>query len=534
MRITDDRGDMDTPGLPWSRRLARALGAVLLAGMVLGWFARQPALTTGGDEATYLILSESLADGHYRDEFVLGTPPHAKYPPGLPLWLLALRTVAGESPDVPRAANLLLLALTALLMADVGRRLVSPLVGVGLAAAIVFNPSLVEFAGTLLSETLFGLFSAIALWALLRIRGAPVVRHADVVAVVAVFAAFLIRSAGIALIAAVVVTLLLQQRRWLTVAGAAVLVASIVAWIRYVGVASEASLGRNYGGEVTHSVDIASSSGALSHVLSNARDYLVWVPSSQFGFPAVAGTGMDNLAWAALLVAPALVGLVILLREWRAAALFVATYVAMLLLWPFSDGRLATPLLPVLLVAVAVGTAWLFHRLGAARPRLLAAGFLVTLASIGAVATVGDALRLTGCRRAPAYSDPTCHSGAQRDLVAAARYAADSLPPDAIVATTHPATLYLISARRAVPWERLYDAAADSLLAPRGAVTHALVSQLGWADLQVKVPWTLADACGRARSIARFGPGTVLVSLVPADSLRGEPACPDLPAESAQ
>jgi 4-amino-4-deoxy-L-arabinose transferase-like glycosyltransferase len=522
--------DLDTAGAPWGRPVARWLVAVLLAGMVLGWFARQPALTTGGDEATYLILSESLAEGRYRDEFVLGTPRHAKYPPGMPLWLLALRTVGGESHDVPRAANLLLLALTALLMADAARRLVSPLAGVAVAAAIMFNPSLVEFAGSLLSETLFGLFIAMALWALLRIRGVPVTRHAALLAVLAVLAAFLTRSAGIALVGAVVVTLLLQHRRWITLVGAAILAGSAVAWIRYVRDASQHSLGRNYGSEVNSSVDIASGSGVLGHLVANARDYLVWVPSSQFGFPSVAGTGVDNLAWAALIVAPALVGLVLLARTWRAAALFVAAYGAMLLLWPFADGRLATPLLPTMLVAIAVGTAFLFGRLGAARPGLLAAGFLVTLASIGAVATTGDALRLSGCRRAPAYADPACHSGAQRDLIAAAKYAADSLPPDAIVATTHPAMLYLVSARRAVPWERLYDAGADSLLAPHGAVTHALVSQLGWNDLEVKVPWTLTEACTRARSIARFGAGTVLVSLAPADSTRGEPACPDLPA----
>ena len=95
----------EAPDGTWSRPLSRALWAVLLLGVVIGWFARQPALTTGGDEATYVILSESLDQGQYRDEFVLGTPRHAKYPPGMPAWLLVLRHTLGDSPDVSVSVN---------------------------------------------------------------------------------------------------------------------------------------------------------------------------------------------------------------------------------------------------------------------------------------------------------------------------------------------------------------------------------------------------------------------------------------------
>lgn len=524
----------ERPGAPWGARRARILLAILLAGVVVGWFARQPALSTGGDEATYLLLSESLAHGQYRDNFVLGTPPHAKYPPGMPAWLLVVHTLGGSNLDVPRGINLLLLALTALLAADIARRVVAPTIGLGVAAAVSFNPAMVQFAGSLLSETLYGILSLLAIWALFRHEGRHPVRRAAVVAVVAALAAFLTRTAGISLLAAVAVTLLLQQRRWTTLAGAMLLAAGAFTWIRYVRTASEGSLGRSYTGEVAYSVSVASGEGMLGHMAAIAKSYLIWVPSSQFGFPAIPGSGWDNALWAGVIAIPATLGVVLLLRRWTAGVLYLGAYIAMLLLWPFADGRLATPVLPILLVAIAVALAWGFTRLGVRHPHRLALAGVLALAAVGAVRTTRDAIRNSGCRALPPYQDPACHSAPQRDWIAAASFIADSLPETAVVATTQPAPLYLRTHRRTLPWEHLYEATADTLLAPRGAVSHALVSELGQVDLDVKTPWPLARRCSGARIIARFGRATMLVSLVPADSTRGLPACDLLPPSSSE
>jgi len=524
----------DLPGAPWGGRRTRILLAILLAGMLLGWFARQPALSTGGDEATYLLLSESLAQGHYRDEFVLGTPLHAKYPPGMPAWLLVVHSIGGSNLDIPRGINLLLLSLTALLAADMVRRLVAPTVGLGVAAAVSFNPAMVQFAGSLLSETLYGILSLLAIWALYRHEGRHPVRHAGVIAVVGALAAFLTRTAGISLVAAVVVTLLLQRRRWTTLAGAMLLAGGAFAWIRYVGTASEGSLGRNYTGEVAYSVSIASGQGFLAHVVDIAKSYLIWVPSSQFGFPAIPDAAWDNAVWAAIIAIPAVVGVVLLVRRWLAGALYLGAYIAMLLLWPFADARLAVPMLPTLLVGIAVGVDWGSTRLGLRHPQRVALAAIGALAAVGAVRVTRDAIRNTGCRAQAPYQDPACHSGPQRDWIAASNFVADSLPETAVVATTQPAPLYLRTHRRTLPWERLYEGTADTLLTPRGPVSHVLVSELGQVDLDVRTPWPLARRCADARVIARFGDATMLVSLLPADSTRGLPACDLLPPGSSE
>jgi hypothetical protein len=82
------------------------LGGVLAASLVLGWAIRLPEIGTGEDEAVYLLLSESVGDGHYRDLGIPGTPPHAKYPPGTAAWIFLVRTTMGENLDAVRMGNL--------------------------------------------------------------------------------------------------------------------------------------------------------------------------------------------------------------------------------------------------------------------------------------------------------------------------------------------------------------------------------------------------------------------------------------------
>lgn len=527
----------EVAGAPWSRDLRWLLAGVLLVGILVGWFGRHGALTLGGDAASYVIMSHSIAAGHYRDESIVGSPPHVKYPPGMPAWLAVVRAVGGDDPDVARGANLLLLALTALLIADAGRRLISPHVGVALAAAVVLSPSQVDLAGTLLSETLFCFLSVLALWALLHRRHTPLSTRAWALAVIATIAAFLTRSAGIALIGAVTLSLLVERRYRLAASAAAAFLASTLGWFSFVRMGSANSLGLSYGGDGRTLAHLVSQEGILGVVWTNARVYLSWSPTAQFGFPSLAGTALDNLVWALLVLLPAVVGLFLLLRAWPAISFFVAASGVMLLLWPYHEGRLATPLLPFIMVLVAAGAMWLFKRLGAARPAVMAAVFITSLAGIGATTTVQEVWRFRECRELPAYQDPRCSTEADRQWVRASSYAKDSLPDDAVVAAINPATLYLFSHHRAVSWRRLYDAGADTLLAPHGPVTHALVTPLSREYLLDigPVPEALRNTCPRARSLARFGDGTVIVSFLPSDSVRGTPACPDLlTAQQAQ
>lgn len=152
----------------WAPKQVGALAIVFAVCLALGWMVRLPELGTGEDEAVYLLLSESMASGHYRDEAVLGAPLHAKYPPGTSSWILLVHAVAGSGLDAVRIGNLLLLVLSGLFVADGWRRLGHPWIGIGAAAIALWNPFLLQVSTTLSSEPLFLALSTGALWAALR------------------------------------------------------------------------------------------------------------------------------------------------------------------------------------------------------------------------------------------------------------------------------------------------------------------------------------------------------------------------------
>ena len=65
--------------------------------IILSLLLFSPLLFTGGDNARYIILAESLTHGEYRDLQFPGEPPHNLYPPGFPLLLAPVVAVAGRN-----------------------------------------------------------------------------------------------------------------------------------------------------------------------------------------------------------------------------------------------------------------------------------------------------------------------------------------------------------------------------------------------------------------------------------------------------
>src|SRR5262249_29719967 len=152
-----------------------------------------------------------LTHGHYRDEFLRGTPAHAKYPPGTAVWIAGVRQLAGASVDATRAANVLLLCVTAVLLGDALRRLIGPWPGVAGVAVTALPVPLLQSAGTALSEPLFLFLLIAALWAALVADATGRARWAAA-SVAAGLAAFLTRTAGFTVVAGIVAWLLWRRR----------------------------------------------------------------------------------------------------------------------------------------------------------------------------------------------------------------------------------------------------------------------------------------------------------------------------------
>jgi hypothetical protein len=438
--------------VPGSWRLGHGLviGAILLVAVLAGWWTRAPEVEVGGDEATYVLLSRSLEQGRYRDEFLEGTPLHAKYPPGMPLWIAALRQVAGPDLDPVRAANLLLLALTALLMGDAVRRLSGPWLGTAGVALTALSPSLLQFSGMALPEVPFTFLVAVSLWLTLLADGDP--RRGRIAgALGASVASFLVRSAGITVVAGVIAWLL-ARRRWRS-AGVAVLLSGIVVggWFAYTALAGPVSdTGSSYGRDLSQvaSTGPGGVAGLFMQGTKNARLYLMALPEA-IGVPTLPGTPIDNLLWLIVLIACGSVGLVALLRRWPAAAVHLLLSSALLLVWPWPVMRLLIPLLPLIGAALLLGSFLLAGRIGRKAQTIVPLVLAALLSTSGLRAHLARDTNHRCDRRNP-YDDPGCFSPGNRNMVLAARMIRDSAPPGTVIATGRTASVYYFSGRPTV------------------------------------------------------------------------------------
>jgi hypothetical protein len=497
----------------WSREQLWILGAAVTVGVVFGWLGRQALITTGGDDATYILLAQSLAHGQYRDIFLSGTPAHAQYPPLFPLLILAVRTIALGSLEAVRVANLLLLALTALLTAEVTRRIAGNTVGVASAALVMLNPLLLFHTGWIGSDIFLVSWTTLTLWASHRARTRSS-KTFWVMAGCAALAAFFTRSAGIAVVLAVVGSLLMQRRWKVAPVVGAIVVASVAAWFVYTRRAASHTLGWSYQRDLAY-VHPSMPLEVLHRILVNAREYGRIVGSAVYGIPDIPGMPIDNVVWFVFLVGIAVLGLWRLLRSWPTAVLYAALMTGVLLVYPFVAQRLLVPLVPVLIVALLYGVGQIARRLGAVHPDRAVVVIAVALAGVGIVSGAEAAMHGMACRAAEGGA---CRSEAEQAWVAAAEWSKTGLPANAVVASSKPSTFYLISGRQGIPSRMLFTRRLDDVLVPKGPVTHILLSDL-WDYERGSLNHALQAICLRLRPVLHADNRALIVAVLPGDSV---------------
>lgn len=187
------------------------------------------------DDSVYFVSAKSLASGSYRIESLPSRPYQTKYPPLYPLLLSIAWRVNPHFPgNLPIAAWLSWLALPAMLlflaklypsMGLAGWRKWVPL------TALALNPYILYFSATLLSELWFTALLAATL--LLAERAAKQDASAKWAAAAGLLAglAYLVRSAGIVLLASGFLYLWLRRRRTNAIAFAATMFPFVAAWM---------------------------------------------------------------------------------------------------------------------------------------------------------------------------------------------------------------------------------------------------------------------------------------------------------------
>ena len=148
-----------------TRRVLVLLGLIVLTHVVLAWFMRVPAIGWGEDDAVYSLLGRGLGAGTYREYWIVDSPIHARYPPGLPALLAASNAVFGERLDAQLALMNLFSAASLLLLFDATRRRLGQETALWATVLLALNPIALGEGGRIMAEAPFRMLLLLTLWA---------------------------------------------------------------------------------------------------------------------------------------------------------------------------------------------------------------------------------------------------------------------------------------------------------------------------------------------------------------------------------
>lgn len=176
------------------------LPALGLCGLLMGMLLFDANLSLTGDNAQFINLGRSLAEGHGLSETIEGEPiPHTKYPFGFPLLLAIVHILFPGNLIALKSLVLLLYAVSIPLTYLLIRRFADPPLSLGVSALCLVSPLLLDYSHQIMSEIPFLLCSLVALLLLHRAQKSSTLSTLAL-AIIAIIAAYYIRSAGLILI----------------------------------------------------------------------------------------------------------------------------------------------------------------------------------------------------------------------------------------------------------------------------------------------------------------------------------------------
>ncbi len=498
----------------WSRRVPSTLPLVLVGILLflhagLAWRGRQAYIETGQDDAWYLLLGRALRQFRYVDLFAVGEPTHQLYPPVFPSMLAVVSAVVGENLDALIVISVLMSTAAIAVGYFAARRLLGGALAVAVVAALVFNPRLLQSAGSITSEPLFMLLTVTSLFLLMDQESARRRFASGGLAI----AAALTRSIGIALLAGVALHWLLRRCRRSASLLALASIITVGLWFGWTAVAPDQFVGKSY---VADAESIRAPSYPLPIVIAgrailNAAFYLARAMPAGLAVPTIQGTIADNLVIVVLLIVGLAAGLLACMQRWRSAALSLIAYAAILLIWPWRVERFLDPLLPLLLPVLLLGIVTVSNRLGPRWAHGLASGFALALAVNGFSASVDAVQAAERCQRDQAMPPDPCLTPDQISYFSALRYIRHEVPEQAVVGATKAAPLYYYTGRRTPAVGALLRQSSESFLPflTETRTAFVLLGRLNETEATRLLPLVTGN-CNRLELEAEFAPSTFL------------------------
>ena len=348
------------------------LPALGLCGLLMGILLFDANLSLTGDNAQFINLGRSLADGHGLSETIEGEPiPHTKYPFGFPLLLAITHILFPGNLIALKSLVVLLYAISIPLTYLLIRRFATPPMALGVSALCLASPPLLDYSHQVMSEIPFLLFSFLALLLLHRAHSGSSTKDTKdtkggkaflfrisscpswiLLAIIAISAAYYIRSAGIILIGTGIIFFALHKK-WketgLIAAGSLLL--ALPYQIR------NASLGGTpYIKQLLSINPYRPEEGALTftalieRIIANLDLYGLQIIPYIF-LPSFIDTNyFVGLVFSGLLLYVLITGLI----KRHLLIVYLTCYLGLYILWPdmWSDTRFLIPVIPILFYAI--------------------------------------------------------------------------------------------------------------------------------------------------------------------------------------
>jgi len=195
------------------RKTGVLLFFILILNLLLALLLFDPKLSTGGDNATYIVLAKSIISGKgFRDLSAPGEPFHTQYPFGYPLLLAPLLLLFPQNFIPLKFLSLLLGTGSLLLFFHLFKNRVEPFILIISLLLLALNPDLLEFSHWELSEIPYLFFSLLSLFLLIiGMTRNPSLNPTLLTGLVSMMLTYYIRSIGLALILAALVFLIYKR-----------------------------------------------------------------------------------------------------------------------------------------------------------------------------------------------------------------------------------------------------------------------------------------------------------------------------------
>ncbi|HEV2124366.1 MAG TPA: hypothetical protein VGW38_16550, partial [Chloroflexota bacterium] len=222
-----------------------------------------------------------------------------------------------------------------------------------------------------------------------------------------------------------------------------------------------------------------------------------------------------DLLTAVAVAVGSVVGLSVLWKRWRAAATYVLAYGAMLTVWPWSIGRFLNVLIPLLVVALLLGTQALAQRVrtGWGFPAMLALGLgLVVVGGLRSAKMIGERNYCEWGSQLPA---PECRRAENGAFFNVLEYINLRVPQGAVIASAKPAPVYYFTERKTVPLGRVLAQHPEDLMDffRSQRVQYVILSRIHPADYN-QVIHLLEPNCEALALEVAFEPHTYLLRVL--------------------